>query len=123
MRAGIRVSGSLLLISILLSACQAPAPKPAVEIPASPAQPGSADLQAEYRALAAAGGTVYALDAAASRVVIYVFRGGLAAKSGHNHVISAPVFEGYVHLPSDNPAQARFDLRVPVNELVVDDPA
>lgn len=113
----------LMQAALLLAACQAPAPKPASGTSAGPAQGAPVDLQAEYRALAASGGTVYAVDPAASTVLIYVFRGGIAAKSGHNHVISAPRFEGYVHVPSDQAADARFDLRVPLNELVVDDPA
>lgn len=81
------------------------------------------DLHAEYRALAAQGGVVYALDPAASDVRIYVFRGGTAARLGHNHILSVPQFEGYIFLPSqDDPTQSRFDLQVPLASLVVDDP-
>ena len=110
------------LAAVLLSACQAPAPRQPAESQADAAPPQTEDLETAYRALAAGGGAVYTVNPADSKVLIYIFRGGLAAKSGHNHVLRAASFEGYVHLPSDDPTQARFDLRVPVDDLVVDEP-
>ncbi len=110
----------LLAAALSLTACggmpAAPATAP------SPAVDSAIDLRADYRALARASGQVYALDPAQSKVRIYVFRGGRAAKAGHNHVLDAPQFEGYVHLPSDDVAQARFDLRFRLDQLRVDEP-
>ena len=110
----------ILFVSLLLAtlaACQTIAPQPVAATSAAP------DLHAEYHALAANNSVVYTIDPAASRVRIYVFRGGKAAKLGHNHVLDAPRFTGYVDLPSDDPTQARFDLQVPLADLTVDDPA
>jgi len=106
--------GLLLLCGLV--ACQTPAPLPV----SSSATAG--DIAATYAALAASGGTRYRVDAQASSVRIYAFRAGAAKKAGHNHVLSAPRFEGEVYLPGDDPTQARFDLSVPLASLVVDDP-
>lgn len=106
---------SVLLLPVL-AACQTAAPQPALTAPVP-----DTDLRAEYQALAP-NSTVYAVDPAASRVRIFVFRAGAAARLGHNHVLSAPKFEGYVSVPSEQAADARFELRVPLAELVVDDP-
>lgn len=107
----------LLAALILLSACQSAAVLPEA------ARPGAVpDLHAAYQALAR-NGVVYALDPAASRVRIYVFRAGAAARLGHNHVLSAPKFEGYVSIPSAQAADAQFDLSVAWADLQIDDAA
>ena len=62
-------------------------------VPAAPT-----DLSATYASLRAAGGRVFTLNPALSEVRIYAFRAGKAAKFGHNHVLSAPAFEGFFHL-------------------------
>lgn len=108
----------LLLSALLLpvfASCQTPAPQAAAANASMP------ELRAEYQALAK-GGPVYAVDPAASKVRIYVFRAGAAAKLGHNHVLSAPKFEGYVTVPTAQAADAKFELRVPLADLLVDDP-
>lgn len=107
-----------LLLASLLTACSG---MPAAVVAEPPL--AVADLRAEYRTLALAGGQVYAVDPAQSKVRIYVFRGGRAAKAGHNHVLDAPQFEAYLQLPSDDVAQARFDLRFRLDQLRVDAPA
>jgi polyisoprenoid-binding protein YceI len=113
--------------ALWLCACQAPPAKPDVSATADASIaaatiPDDETLGAEYRRLAATGGKVYVMDPAASALRIYVYRGGLAARSGHNHVISAPRFLAYAHVPGEEPAQARFDLTLPLHDLVVDDP-
>ncbi|HKY93084.1 MAG TPA: YceI family protein, partial [Nevskiaceae bacterium] len=61
---------------------------------------------------------------AKSMVRLYVFRAGAAGqKAGHNHVFGVPKFEGKVFVPDGAPTNARFDLRVRLEDLVVDDPA
>lgn len=67
------------------------------------------------------GERVLALDPAASEVRIYVFRGGRAARLGHDHVLSAPEFSGYVHFPPGAPTQGGFDLQVRLDRLRLDE--
>jgi polyisoprenoid-binding protein YceI len=57
-----------------------------------------------------------------SLLQILVYRGGAMARLGHNHVIASHQLEGEVHL-TDEPTATRFEIRVPVNELTVDEPA
>ena len=104
------------LVLSTLAACQAPAP-----ITTAP-QETLPDLQQQYRDLARSS-KVYVVDPAASTLRIYVYRNGAAAQLGHNHVLSAPKFEGYVSLPSEKAADAQFEVRIALNDLVVDDPA
>jgi hypothetical protein len=70
----------------------------------------------------ATGETVFRLDPDTSTVRIYVFRGGKAPKLGHNHVLSAPMFEGTFHLSSAGASSSRFDLRFRLDQLVLDKP-
>jgi hypothetical protein len=56
-------------------------------------------------------------------VRIYAFRAGRAARLGHNHVLSAPQFTGFFHLPIGGPASSRFDLVLRLDQLEIDDPA
>ncbi len=104
-------------LALLLGAgCRAPLPSPAPEDASRLDFPA-----ADYRALAERG-SVYVLDAAASSVRIFVYRGGPLARLGHNHVVAVTDFRGAVYLP-DDPEQARFDLVLPVEAFAVDRPA
>lgn len=107
----------------LLAACRSPAPLPPGGAAATLSAETGIEMTAEYRRRAESGETIYALDAAASDVRIFVFRGGKAAKLGHNHVLSAPQLAGYVSLPGEAAADARFDLLLRFDELRIDDPA
>jgi polyisoprenoid-binding protein YceI len=109
-----------LAVLLALSACQAPAPRAPS---ATDRAPPSIDLDAVYVERHAAGSAVYRVDPAASDVRIYVFRGGRAAKLGHNHVLSAPDFAGYISLDGGAAASAQFDLRFVLDGLAIDDPA
>jgi len=111
---------SLLMPALLLAACQAPAPRSTNH--ALPAAQVGETLRAEYDALARRGGQLYVIDAARSQLLIYAYRGGAAARLGHNHVLRAEQIEGYVHVPATAAAGARFDLRVPLAQLVIDEP-
>jgi polyisoprenoid-binding protein YceI len=64
----------------------------------------------------------YRLDAAASDVRIYAFRGGKMARLGHNHVVAVPVFDGLLYWPSQW-SEARADVRIRLVDLVLDDAA
>ena len=110
------------LASIILFGCTANAPllpprSASAELKAAPT-----DLQARYMALGASGGSVFRLDAKSSAVHIFVFRGGAAGKLGHNHVLTAPRFEGYVFVPRSGAADAQFDLEFRLEELELDAP-
>ncbi len=95
-----------------LAAC---APSPTVVAP--PSLP-SGFPEAVYRRDAAAGAAVFRVDPATSRVVVTVRRSGSLAHLGHDHVVASRDVEGYV----ENGA-GKADLYVPLDRLVVDEPA
>lgn len=104
----------LLAATLCMSGCATP--------PAAVA-PESAPLHARFVALRAEqGGRLYRGDSAASTVRVYVFRTGRAARLGHNHVLAAPRFEAWLLRP-EALAEARFELRLRLDELQLDDPA
>ena len=92
-------------------------------MPAASAATTDRTLFQRYAERAVAGTAVYTVDPAASKVRLYAFRGGKAARMGHNHVFDAPRFEGYLSLPGDDPTQAQFELAFRLDELTVDAPA
>ncbi|HUQ12267.1 MAG TPA: YceI family protein [Steroidobacteraceae bacterium] len=57
-----------------------------------------------------------------SLLQILVYRGGAMARLGHNHVIASHQLEGEVRV-TDDPVATRFEVRVPVDGLTVDEPA
>jgi len=117
-------------ISVLLSAiagialfsCVANAPISPANLRPTQQNTASSNLRSVYSESLAAGGSVFRLDPTASAIRIYVFRGGAAARLGHNHVLSAPRFEGYVYVPRSGAAEARFDLEFRLDELEFDKP-
>jgi polyisoprenoid-binding protein YceI len=68
-----------------------------------------------------ANSTEYQVVSGESLLQILVYRGGAMARLGHNHVIASNRLEGSVYVTED-PAQTRFDVRFPVNELTIDEP-
>jgi polyisoprenoid-binding protein YceI len=82
-----------------------------------------ADLKTVYANLARAGGKVYTLDPHASVIRIYVFRGGVAARLAHNHVLAAPKFTGFFYLSPAGTSASRFDLEFRLDQLEIDNPA
>ena len=93
----------------------APAPAVADGVVQSPPS-----LAAQYAQLGSAGGRVMRLQPEASQVRIHVFRAGRSANLGHNHVLSAPQFEGSVYWPEQGLAGARFELVFRLDQLVFD---
>ncbi len=79
-------------------------------------------MSSVYAELAKTGGKVVTFDPQASVVRIYAFRTGRAARLGHNHVLSAPQFTGFLFIPSDREAAARFDLVFRLDQLEIDNP-
>lgn len=94
--------------------------KPQVESPN--AAENAPDLAATYAKLRQEGGRSFRLNPALSQVRIYAFRAGKASRFGHNHVLSAPQFQGFFYLAPDGMAASRFDLVFRLDELVLDDP-
>jgi hypothetical protein len=103
----------------LIAACSSSSPDRAAPPDASDAV---AALTARYRELQSAGGRVFALEPAASAVRIYAFRAGPAGKLGHNHVIYAPRFTGFFHLPQAGASAGQFELLFRFDELDIDPP-
>jgi len=71
-----------------------------------------------YRSLVAQGTPVFRVDPARSLVVIELRRGGSLAHLGHDHIVTSHDVAGYVA-----PGEGRADLYVPLDALVVDEPA
>lgn len=89
--------------------------------PASAAVSNVPRWEQAYAALASRG-QVYRFDASRSAVRIYVFRAGTAARLGHNHVLNAPQFSGWVYLPQAQASDAHFDMEFRLDSLSLDDP-
>jgi polyisoprenoid-binding protein YceI len=93
---------------LLLTACGQPLAPPA---------PGPvADLGA-YRAAAASGAAVYAVDPGASLIAVTVRRGGVMARLGHDHVVASHTLSGYAA-----PGMGRADVSFRLDQLTVDEP-
>lgn len=112
---------SVVAAIVLLSCAPIPVTSPPDEM--ASAQGAEEDLRAEYAAMGQMKGKVFALDPGKSIVRIYVFRGGLAARLGHDHVVSAPQFVGFYFLPATGASGGRFDLEFRLDQLEIDDPA
>jgi len=65
---------------------------------------------------------MYGVDAAASEVLVLVYRDGLLATLGHNHVIAVHGLRGRVQSDASG-ARASFELQFDVADLSVDEPA
>ena len=69
-----------------------------------------------------AGAVEYKVVPEESLLQILVYRGGAMARLGHNHVIASHHLGGELQV-TDDPTATRFEVRVPVNELTIDEPA
>jgi polyisoprenoid-binding protein YceI len=123
-RALLGLAAAALLLAAASCATDGPAPT-STAAASAPSAPATAEppLETTYAALARDGGRLFTLDPSASAVRIYVFRDGRAARLGHNHVLSAPKFQGYAYVPEAGAAQGRFDLSFRLDELEIDVPA
>jgi hypothetical protein len=71
-----------------------------------------------------ATGRAYDIDPHESLLTILVFRGGLLASAGHNHVIASHALTGTIRVPDPaTPLQTTFEIHLPVDELTIDEPA
>jgi polyisoprenoid-binding protein YceI len=99
-----------LVFACLVASCARPvrAPGPIPSIPPEPA----ADTR---------GAQVYTVSSDASRLHILVYRGGKLARLGHNHVVTSRSISGRAWLHPEF-ERSGFELTVPVQSLIVDDP-
>ncbi|HYD81328.1 MAG TPA: YceI family protein [Paucimonas sp.] len=107
-------AGRFMFCAALLGGC-APSALPPAAPEATRAPAGFPE--AYYRA-GAAQRKILRIEPGRSLVVIEVRRGGPFARLGHDHVVSSRDVAGYV-----DPESGRADLYVPLDRLVVDDPA
>ena len=106
--------GVAAILAALLAACASQ-----VAMPPEAGKRRPADFpHAYYQRLAAQGKPVLYVDPARSLVVIEVRRGGSLAQFGHDHVVASRDVAGYIA-----PEEGRADLYVPLDALVVDEPA
>jgi len=110
------------LLCVALAACAGTPELPVTRNSEGTAPAAPTDLAATYAQMRAAGGRVFTLNPAQSEVRIYAFRTGRAARLGHNHVLSAPHFQGFFYLAPDGTAASRFDLTFRLDQLAFDDP-
>ena len=108
-----RVLSAVCLCFVILS-CSAPPPQevptPAVITQQTASYPK--DLQ---------DAQLYRVSSLDSDLHILVYRSGTLAHLGHNHVVSSKSIEGFAWVHNDL-SKSGFDLLLPVNELIVDDP-
>jgi YceI-like domain len=95
-------------VALLLAACAAPPREPPVAAP--PQAPLAAALPSEHWAVTA------------SYLEVRVYRDGPMQKLGHNHIITSSALEGSIEL-RDPLTKSGFELHLPLESLVVDDPA
>ncbi len=65
----------------------------------------------------------FKVDPSKSSLVIQIFRDGVAAKLGHDHVVHATTFSGRVTYDPAAPGESSIGLQVHAATLKVDDPA
>jgi hypothetical protein len=92
-------------LGLLLAACGAPKPRPALNLPQ--AVPGEA-------------GHAYRIDSSRSELRVLVYRAGALAHLGHNHVMVNRNISGSVDL-ADPAGASTFHLNVPAGDFLVDD--
>ncbi len=64
----------------------------------------------------------FKVDPAQSSLVLQLFKDGVAARLGHDHVVHARVFSGTVAYDPRNPEASSIQVAVDVRSLIADDP-
>jgi len=64
----------------------------------------------------------FKVDPAQSSLVVQLFKDGVAARLGHDHVVHARVFSGTVAYDPRNPEASSIQVAVDVGSLIADDP-
>lgn len=63
----------------------------------------------------------YTVDTKKTNIDILVFKGGVLASFGHNHLISVGKINGQLVFNSTNPLKSEFKFTIPIHALVIDD--
>lgn len=95
-----------LLLGLILSACA-----PSLHVPPTPQELASSTKHE---------GLQYNVVPAESLLVVLVYRGGVLARLGHNHVVASHDLTGRVFVPEDI-TRTSFEVHVPVEKLIVDE--
>jgi polyisoprenoid-binding protein YceI len=109
--AGVRSAPGAIVLIAALAGCTT---QPAAPLASGPAPAGTVTT--------AHPGQPFDIVPSDSLLVVLVYRAGPLAAFGHNHLVACRCIGGMIYVPHD-PAQASFDLRIPVGRLTVDDPA
>ncbi len=116
-----------LVISLLLVGCTTPSSNAVVN--SSLSSRDEQTLDARLTALKQTGlGPVFKIEPSKSLVRIYAFRAGQGSRFGHNHVLSAPVFQAYFvsgvgRVGETNHVQPQFEVIFNLADLEIDNPA
>jgi polyisoprenoid-binding protein YceI len=122
MRKRSQIACSLVLIACGVAACRG-APQPDAAQPGSRPQGAGEVPKGDVAAAGAAiaGSREYRVLTDQSLLEIQAFRGGTLARVGHNHIIASRHLRGWAAL-TDDPAETRMALTVPVTLLTIDEP-
>lgn len=99
---------SAVAILVLLAGCPSAPRQP------SPAAPSSPIESVPHE------GRPFAISGEESLLLVLVYRGGALARAGHNHVVASHNLSGTAWV-ADDITRSSFEIRVPVNDLVVDE--
>lgn len=110
----------LVILPLLVSACGVFRGPSSTTDPRETEAPPIAAVRSAMQGELEKGGNVFRVDADASDLRIYVFRGGRAPTMGKNHVIAAPDLQGFVALHSDLPTDAQFVFGLHLDRLHLD---
>lgn len=102
------------VLVVLLAACASQV----AEVPRTDTRVAGELPEGYYRGLVAQGTPVFRVDPAGSLLIVEVRRGGSLARLGHDHVVTSHDLAGYLA-----PDAGRADFLVPLDGLVVDEPA
>lgn len=105
-----------LLLPLLQSGCSTPQ-----KLPGGPKFPADFPEQSYLNAAIDPEKHVYKIDNEGSLLTLRVYRGGLMARLGHDHVIASHDVQGYIALNRAG-GQCHADIFVPLKLLIVDDP-
>lgn len=111
----------LLLSSTLFTSCSLLVPNTAPRENSKDLHPADFPYAIYRAAKTGQNNRVYQLDGRASEIRIKVFRGGVMAALGHDHIVASRHVKGFIQL---NPVEVscRADFYLPLDQLVVDDP-
>ena len=105
-----------LLLTLLQGGCST-----RQHLPVGPKYPADFPEQSYLNAATDPEKHVYKIDNERSLLTLRVYRGGLMARLGHDHVIASHNVQGYIAL-NQTGGQCQADIFVPLTLLIVDDP-